>query len=602
MPLWGYLSTGVHGWLLAFKAPGTLLILWRVLVGRNGADLWAFGSVDSGFRPWYQKIASDYQHQGRFGFAWDDGLGMALGPRIYNNWATYALLARLGTRNMAGLSLAMFSLISAYLVGLHFGLLAALVFILLALVSPMFVGLHTHLWKAEFFWWGAGVLFCYSALTQPGMTTGLLWSVIAMVNLPASVMLALLTAPVLLVGSLSQGSFMLLVLGVLPGAIKHGLRIYGMWRSGFLSSLTSEQARLWKRPWRPIGSELAWWVPFLLAVMAGSYSSGNWGVGMIVAGTGIFLYWANFRLIYFNDVESFHLGFWGLGLSMACLGGSWLGLAAMLVFAYTSPALCGFPLPFGFVASGDRRSRLSQEALARYRSYPALEAMPYPLPQPLREFFELIPDGARILAESDGDPRTQSKLRVFWVWSEGLLPLRGVDLVNEMYTRLNEPDLSDSILLRLNSAAMSQAEILETSLQLGVSHIVAWTDETVSALLAAGYIERGVVDLAGLEEFRRVIPCPPVVLRLLESPRPVGIIAPVVKWQRQSNELVWSAEAGKVYLVRYRYHPGFAAQQDGEMLPVEPYSPFPEVKLRFMRVTAVSDGPLTLRYKGRFIG
>ena len=591
-----------HGWATIFRGPRTLWVLGHIFFGRRFEDLWAFSSMDAGFRTWYKKIAVDYRTQGRFGFAWDDGLGMALGPRIYNNLATYALLGWMGTRNMALLSLAMFGLASASLVYLHFGSTPAFLFAVISLVSPMFVGLHTHIWKAEFFWWGAGVMFCYLALGHPGLAAGLLWSLIAMVNLPASVMLALFTAPVLLVESLNQGCFALLVLGVLPGLIKHSFRIYSMWRSGFLPLLVGEQSRLWKRPWYPIGSELVMWIPFLMAVMAGSYSSGHFEIALIVASTGIFLYWANFRLIYFNDVESIHFGYWALGLSMACLNESWPGLAAMLIFAYASPALFGFPASNGGKASAERWVQLTQDALARLRNYPSLEPIPYPLPRKLHDFFDLIPHGARILAESDGDPRSQSRFRVFWCWSEGLLPLRKIDLVNEMYTRMNEPDLVDNILLRFNGESMSPEEMIEISTALGVSYIVCWSDKTIAALSSVGYIEKGFIDLEPLREFRSIITCPPVKLHLLESPRTVGVIAPAIQWSRKSNELVWLAELGKVYKVLYRYDPHFIALQGGEVLSVGQYAPFPEVKLRFMYVTAISDGPLILRFSSGFFG
>jgi hypothetical protein len=587
-----------HSWMLIFKAPRTLSILLGTLVKPRSDDLWAFSPVDAVFRNWYKKIASDYKSQGRFGFAWDDGLGMALGPRIYNNWATYVLLDYMGTRTMALFSLTTFVLSSFGIVYLHFGLIPAFLFALLALVSPLFVGLHSHVWKAEFFWWGGGVVFCYLALIQPGLEAGLLWSAIAMVNLPASVMLALFTAPFLLFTSLDQGSFILLGLGVLPGVIKHAFRIYGAWRSGFLSLLVSEQSRLWKRPWFPVSSELVIWAPFLLAIMSGSYAGGAWEVPIIICGTGIFLYWANFRLIYINDAESFHFCLWALGLSMACLNGSWLGLVAMLAFAYTSPTLFGFPVSNDYGNSSDRWTRLANEASSHFRKFPGFEPIPYPLPKALQTFFDLIPDGARILAESDGDPRIKSKFRNFWMWSEGLLPLRKIDLVNEMYTRMNEPDLADVVLSRFNSKDMPQEEMLNTLLQLGVSYVVSWTDESKDSLCAAGFIVKGILDLAELGEFRRIIPCPPVKLYLLKNPHNVGIIAPITQWSRKSNELLWTAESGKNYKVLYRYHSNFVAEQGGKILPIGYYFPFPEFKLRFMSVTAISNGPLALRFKG----
>lgn len=95
---------GLHGWPLLFKLPCTLRVLFEALrpggFGIAASDFWAFSQIDAAFRPWYSEIARDYHTQGRFGYVWDDGLGMSLDVRIYNNLTTYKLLHWLGARRM----------------------------------------------------------------------------------------------------------------------------------------------------------------------------------------------------------------------------------------------------------------------------------------------------------------------------------------------------------------------------------------------------------------------------------------------------------------------------------------------------------------------
>ena len=99
-----FLCIGIYTWPLIFNIPKTLRIVFEAFrsggFGVADRDFWAFSRMDAGFRPWYTKIANDYNSQGRFGYVWDDGLGMPLGVRIYNNWGTYKLLHLLGQRWM----------------------------------------------------------------------------------------------------------------------------------------------------------------------------------------------------------------------------------------------------------------------------------------------------------------------------------------------------------------------------------------------------------------------------------------------------------------------------------------------------------------------
>ena len=596
---------GLHGWLLVFKIPHTLRALFEAFrPGGHGiadADFWAFGRVDAGFRPWYNKLARDLHTQGRFGFAWDDGLGMPLGMRVYNNLATYKLLYWLGTRRMMAIGYLLMVVTSALLCGWRFNLWAGVVVGVLVAGSPLIVASYTHLGKPEVFWWGVAIPFVVDAFSGSGLFAGLLWSFLAWVNLPVSVMLAVVLSPGLFVHSLLANSLLRLGIGAMPGVAKHGLRGIHALRSGILTSFVSEQARLWKRPWYPTLGELVWWLPFTLSIAASAYTARQFVAGGLILIIGIGLHWANHRIIYMNDPQSFHLAFWVIGLGYAVATRSLIGLLAILLLAYNSPRICGVPAAVDIFTDASPWLRHLRNAWPQIKAYPAVAPLRFPQPAPLVAFFNQIPDGARVLAESDGDPRTDSQFRAFWQWTEEFLPSRQVDLANEVHTRVVEANLADHYLVRFNAEQMTAKEMGRLCQMLGVSYVVAHTSATVELLQTIGYQPVAQVDLSTLEHFWKVVRTPPVSLTLLRHPSPVTVIEPAVRWERTGNVLTWKARAGQSYIVRYRYNPDFRAYQNGETLGVEPMHPINGLSLTFMRVKAVTDGPIVLKFHPRWI-
>lgn len=605
MDLLAFAMIGLHGWPLVFKIPHTLRVLFEAFrpggYGIADADFWAFGRVDAGFRPWYNKIARDFQSQGRLGFAWDDGLGMPYGTRIYNNLATYKLLYWLGARRMMAIGYLLMVVMSALLCGWGFNLWVGIAVGVLAAASPLIVVCYTHLGKPEVFWWGIATVFVVAAFSGAELLAGLLWSLVAWVNLPVSAMLALLLGPALFVHSLSTGSLSWFAVGVLPGVIKHGFRGIHALRSGILTSYVSEQSRLWKRRWYPGVGELIWWFPFTLSIAASAHTSRQFVVGGLILIIGIGLHWANHRIIYMNDPQSFHLAFWVIGLGYAVATQSLIGLPAILLLAYTRPSSCGIPATVDSFSQTDAWQRRLHNVWQTIKDYPAIVPLRLPQPAALMAFFNQIPDGTRFLAESDGDPRTGSQFRAFWQWTEEFLPYRQVDLVNEMYTRIVEPGLADWYLTRFNAEQMTGQEMGELCQVLGVSHVVAYRSAMVEALQAIGYQQIAQVDLGALEEFRRIIRTSAVTLTLLWNPSPVTVIEPAVRWERTANVFTWKAKAGESYVVRYRYSPDFRAHQNGETLKVEPMNPIIGLPLTFMRIQAAVDGPIVLEFHPRWI-
>lgn len=589
---------GLHGWAAVLLLPRTLARVGRSLLPAGADDVWAFGPIDARFRPWYNKIARDYRRRGRFGFAWDDGLGMSLGDRIYNNYATYWLLDRMGTRRFIGLGFVLMVLAVGVAAAWRFGAWAGVAVAILGAGSPLLVISYLHRGKPEVFWWGLGLIGATVAFVGPVPLAGLIWSTLAWVNIPIAVMLGLALGPAFVVRALMEGAAIGLIIGVLPGALKAGLRVVTMWRSGYMGTLVSEQARLWKRGWYPTARELTWMIPFVASVAASAATSGQPLLGGLTAFTIVALFWGNYRVLYVNDRQSFHLAFWTIGLGYAVAAGSIAGLVLILILAYTRPRFCGMPVADPPSPATDLWSRRADNAKRQLLDFPALRPIPFPRPEPLARFFAAIPDGSRFLAEADGDARTESRFRHLWVWSEDLLPQRDVDLVNEMYTAIVEPRLARDVLERFGPGWMASGEMAEVCRELGASHVVAHSRAMVQALEAAGFVRIAQVDLEPMRDFRELLAVPLVELVLLQAPEPWSIVEPGRTHRRQGSSLKWLARAGERYLVRYRFHPSFECWQAGTEVEVQPTpAGSGEWGTTFMSVRAPREGEIELRFR-----
>lgn len=591
---------GVHGFALIARYPAII----RQLIGafrRGGAgvanaEFAAFGPIDLGFRSWYQKIAHDYEVRGRFGFAWDDGLGMPLGPRIYNNLVTYWVLGRLGSRSMMSLGYGLLLMSTAVVLALLMGPWAMLVVPALA-VSPVLVAGYTHRGKPESFWWFGALAGLAAGYAGYGLPAGLIWSALAFVNLPVAIMSALVGGPALVIRSWGSGSLGWLILGVTPGAIKVLVRLHYMKRQGFLSSLVSEQARLWKRGFRPTRSEVAILAPFAVGVLTPALQGDNILASALLAASGAGLYWMNYRLYYLNDPQSHWLAMWTSGMAFSAALGSWAGVLMMCVFAFTAPVFLGIVVKSRLPQSSDPWRRRAATARLQFRRYPALQPLSRVRPPRVMEFFESIPDNQRVLAETAGDPRSGSILRPFWTWTEEFLPERGVDLGNEMYTRIVEPDLMDNYLSRFNGFELAGDRMRRLADGLGASHVLAYQTKTVDSLCSNGFFELARVDLAPLKEFRTLLKVPPIELVLLARNRPSAVIAPVTPFEIARSTFTWWGRQGSTYIIRYRYHRHFVALQGAKYLEVEPISVFSELNLNFMSVTVPEEGRVRLIYR-----
>lgn len=599
---------GLHGWPLIFKMPFTI---WSVIqafrpngCGISERSFWAFGLNDVRFRPFYNKIARDFRTQGRFGFAWDDGLGMPLGDRIYNNLATYWLLDKLGTRRMMGLGYILMLVFSGLTIDLAFGHWITGVAILFIAASPIIVSSYTHAGKPEMFWWPLAIPMATAVFSGFGLLAGLIWSLIALVNFSVSILTMLILGISIILFMIPSQEFFWFLLGSLPGVIKYGLRVTHMVRTGFLQNLAAEQSRLWKRPWYPIKTELMVWIPFASMILVTAWDSQIYLLGIVLLFSGIGIFWANYRIIYFADPGSILACFWIIGLSFAVVAQSGIGLIFNIIFLYTHPIFCKFPISSRTKNNGaqvDRIKYIRKVYLENICNYPNLKLLALTEQDLLMKFFDNIPSGSRILAESDGDPRTESGFRAFWQWTEEYLPLRLIDLVNEMYTRAVEPELVDAYLNKFNSHYFTSHEMDDLCRTIGVSHVVAYTPDMTGSLTHVGWKMISQIDLSLLDGLLQALKSRTSKLFLLEAPYPNSVIEPYTVWHRVGNELSWEGEKDVTYTIRYRYHNNFAAYQDGRELSVRPIFPFKDIQLQFIQVVAPSYGRISLKYKKTFL-
>jgi hypothetical protein len=601
-----YLLIGLHGWLLILKLPYTIWIIFRTFrpggLDISDNDFWAFGKVDAGFRSWYNKIARDYRKAGRFGYAWDDGLGMPLGSRIYNNYITYFILDKLGTRRMNALGLVQMLLIMMILGYYQFGIYTAVGIGVVAIGSPLIISSYTHLGKPESFWYGFGLLFIFLSFSDKSLLAGICWSIIAFVSLPFSVMLSIISGPAILLHLFQSDNLAYFLIGTIPGVIKHFFRLLYILRSGFLSHLVREQTRIWKSSWFPSTTELTWWIPLGLSIIFSSYQSHQLLVGLTLLVCAILLGWINLRIIFLNDPQSFYLTYWVVGFGFVMYTKSYIGILFIILMIYNRPDRCGIPVnPLLFKLSTPLQNSKLEYFKFQFEKFPFFSPTALPYEPDLSSFFNHIPYGCRFIFESDGDPRTESKYRYFLQWTEEFLPKKKIDLVNEIYTRLVEPELVDKYLINITGEKIDSEKIIELCHKLGVSFIIAYSENAISKLQKIGFLKTTEVELGRLDIFRKIIEMPAKKLVLFHYPAAYSIVEPSAELVRSRNKISWRAKAGETYTIKYRHHRDFTACQGNKFLPVLPFSPFDDLPLRFMKVSTPENGPVTLQFKERYI-
>lgn len=586
-------------WILS-RIPLTWKTLLTIFFGQwekaNKVKLYSFSPQDIGFRGWYNKLANDFHSRGRFGYIWDNGLGMAASDLTYNNLATYTLLRVFGTRCFMAIGFISMLTVIATIIFIGIKTPIALFAIILIGASPLFVACFTRLGKPEFTICSISLAAIYLIINGKYLEAGLIWSIISFINLPESIMLIIYAGILGLIQSVVDKEFIILLTGMTPGIVKLTFRLAPMWISGAMQNLTEQQTKVWSnKSWRPKRNEIFFLTFFIISLLIVIIMNNN-AYAAIALATGSIAFLANTRIIYYNDPLIILMYIWMIALATACFSDNISALFPLIVFLYPPLTYLSYtPLP---QETNSPPMHKNERDLLALLQYPCLTPMPYIYPIQLIKFHNILPRYARFLTEFDGDPRTESNLRSFWCWGDHARESKTLNLANSMYLRIQEKELNDNVITRLRIPEMSGKQIDKTLKKLGASYIVAYSDITVIGLVDQKYKIRFICDLGQEKEFCALLGIEPRKLFLLEAPEERCVVGGATDLRIEGSTLTWTAKKSMTYQIRYRHLPGFSATLNGKPLKLTPYRPFAESPTTFMSVRTDDNGELRVHFKG----
>jgi len=598
---------------LLLQWPVTIWRLFRALFGRCEGSVYALTSFDMWLRTYYSKLARNFKEAGRFGYVWDEGMGIPMGPRFGSNYVTYLLYDALSPTSFSLFSLGLF-LSLVVLTGFTLGNLAlsVAVALLLAASPAILFSLVSYGIKPEVIWWSFSILVLVTASMNAWGLVWIMTGFLLLVNTSVSVIMgALLVGP--WTWSLLHGHPFIepSMVWLIPGLLARSFRMLCAYQEGWLNIFSNEQTRVVRRSskisrFREVKRlGYSFLVPLLIACW------GRWDIGLTLGSIPVVLYFLNRQLIKIMDTVSMRLLFLCSIVSAALLSGEWLSLLGVVLFAYADPAgyvLSGWVL--GERKTNEFKKDVSVQSLVQrtdsynnlLKDYPWFAPMSLPKPDVLIGMLDRIPSGSRILLEGDGDPRTESRYWCFHDWTNEFLPARKIELVNQTFLiKAVEPLLAGRYFDRFAIPDLPPSVMHQICSTLGVSFVITFTQETTDALQNLGYCCIMRVRYEDYAELADLLHMPHRDLALLANPESTSILSPCVAWSRDRNSISWQAKAGEAYVLRYRFHPCIEAMQGHVRLPVEPQTVFADLPLRFMRVRAEHDGPLTVRFVPRWV-
>lgn len=338
-----YLLLGVFYYLLnLIFSLSNLYNLSKILLSEKD-KYYSFSQADAGFRTWYDKIALDFKVFGRAGYSWDDGLGLSLSSRAYNNLFTYALVDFVGQLKLVILGRLLFVLSVSILVLYNYEFRYDLYFLVLLsyllFFSPFITQIYTELGKPELFWWFLVPQISFFAFGENTYISAALWVVLAFVNAPTAFLVALsvmfssfLYQSISTNYSLYEIMFFISICSL--GVIKLSLRLLFMIKTEYLTIIGNEQKGLWKRKWYEIRDE---WLSYLILITS-IYASVMFTESPIIFSLLLtlpilMLHYLNWRMMYLNDVQSFIILFFSYSIGVATAFQSVHGLAIALLFS-----------------------------------------------------------------------------------------------------------------------------------------------------------------------------------------------------------------------------------------------------------------------------
>ena len=613
--------------LYSFGFPDFLLrgprVLWRVfqaLLFPNSDNVYAFTSFDLWLRSYYNKLARNFRQVGRFGYVWEDSLGFPMGGRFGSNTISYAVYGTLSPQ--------IFSLL-CYLV-FHISIIAISVYtghiwqgfaitLLLAVSPAIIMSLVAYYVKPEMMWWSLSAPLFTFALNGQWTAAFIILNIYLFSNTTVSVVSGFVFACIWIY-SIIEGSFTLglHLFWLVPGLTVRVVRLIYAYLDGNLMATTREQNIVQKRGNDnqydknfALRSSPAKLIPLLwetiLPLSIASWP--HWRLGLVTSIAIVVLFAINWIVIKVGDNVTMRVVSICAAIALALYGGTWISLLGVYAIVFFEPFntmwYVNGKLRYGrLVKQAEKNNHPISKRIRTYMDflddYPWITPMSYPQPTALMQLFQKIPDNSRLLMEGDGEPRVEGRFSRFRDWTNEFLPERQVEFVNHTFmNRMLEPMLADRYLNHFGAPHLDASQMHDLCCTLGVSYVIAFTDETRRALEDVNYQPVVTVPYDDFADMADLLFMPESNLTLYANSEQIGVLDPHVGWTRHRNEITWNAQAGVRYTLRYRFHPAFEAYQGDQHLAIEPYYPIEDLSLCFMRVTTGASGQVTVKFQPR---
>lgn len=590
---------------LFLRLPQTIGRLFLMLCGTYPFRVYAFTSFDLWLRSYYSKLVRNFREAGRWGYVWDESLGFPMGPRFGSNRVTYAVYGALSPRQFSLASCLLFFLAALFL-GVHSSnpWWHTFILILMLIASPALIfSLVAYTVKPEVIWWWMALPMIFFAFQNQWASVWIFLSILLLVNTSVAVLMGAVCGGLWLTFLVrGQTSIDPAMLWLLPGVLVRGWRFLSAYIDGNLGATVSEQSRMTVprksrvfdlRIWMHQFADLSWNI--LIPCMVSSWPQWSNGLilGLLLAG----LWFVSRTWFKVADTVTLNLMVACAVIAMASVSEHWINLIGVFLVLMKKPFMYLHQIRNEAVEPAHSMQAEAERLAGMAGKYPWFSPFPFPAPEALMRLLGRIPSGSRLVLEGDGNPREQGRFIRFHDWTYEIFPDRQIEFINHTFlNRMLEPDLAERYLNNLTPGILPAEEIERICFNLGVSHLLAFSEESINALQRVGYQSIASIRSEEFSELADLLMIPGTSLTLLSGPRPASIISPKVTVRYGRNRISWDAEAGETYFVRYRYYPQFKAFQGNKQLPVSPYHPFDDLPLTFMSVQADQTGLLELAY------
>jgi len=526
-----------------------------ILSKENPADeFFAFGDGKgiAGAMPWLckAKMARKY---GVFGIAHDDYMGTPV--TLFAQPLAVYLLAKLGYRKYVGYAVLLF-IVSLLVLAWATGHPWVLLLLPLILCSPYFME-HLYLGNWEILAWSFFVFSSAFWLANLPMLAGLFLTLTIYSHPGIGLLNAMfLTLFALLSMQLYPGFLLVFVISVIltvPYVVPFLRNRSKLGRDKIINDV-------WKYPYKWYPSTAYQFMVYALFCVAVLYSS-PWALVNLTVLLPLVALFVNVKLRWIFSAYTTRSFMLVCGLLFVFSQPNVFTVATFLFVIFTDPHFFISFLPAGEyfnlkpVTLGSKKDKIIS-------------------------LFAKVPARSRIAFE-------MGKRGVEWEWNVllgYLLVEEKLEVFNSGFAEIGDYAIYHEYACKLN-AQSSKEQLENVCRRAGVSYLVAYSEEFVKKLDSYGYQKQGKITCENMG----FSPGKDATMILFELPRRAGLIDPETKFVQKLNEMLFVAEQGQTYTLRYSYFPGWKAFQAGKEIKIVDYKPG-------MQITALNDGEITLKY------